>query len=108
MKLTQHPAASDLEHRHALPEPAGEDGDQFATEPAARPEGSVFCQHSIHDGHFPVAGLTVGEARSTLAPLLNIDPEAVAVIDGHVVDEDRVIGEDVRALAFVKPSSVKG
>ena len=39
---------------------------------------------------------------------MNIDPQAVAVIDGQIVDEDTVIRDDVSMLSFVKPSAVKG
>ena len=71
-------------------------------------ERSVYCRHGLHDGHFPVAGLSVREARRTLTQLLNIDPQAVAVINGEIVDDDYVIGEQVTSLNFVKRSSVRG
>ena len=89
--------------------PGGDDGQGPAPSgPHGAVERAVFCQHSIHDGHFPVAGLTVAEARRTLGPLLHIHPEAAAVINGQIVDEDDVIGENVEMLSFVKPSAVKG
>jgi hypothetical protein len=52
----------------------------------------------------------VSAARERLAPLLNIDPESVAVIDGQIIDseDDHIIREDVQSLSFVKRSSVKG
>jgi len=71
-------------------------------------ERSVHCQHGMHQGHFPVAGMTVREARRTLNQLLNVDPSAVAVINGEIVGDDHVIGHDVASLQFVKKSSVKG
>lgn len=87
----------------------GEGGDTPETNVApAIAERSVAVQHGIHRGQFPVAGLRVHEARETLISLMNIDPEAVAVIDGEVVDEDTVIHADVTMLSFVKPSAVKG
>jgi len=80
--------------------------------PGAAPRGtverSVLVQHGIHTGHFPVAGLRVREVRQTLGPLLNIDPQAVAVINGQVVDEEAVVKDEVALLSFVKPSAVKG
>lgn len=76
--------------------------------PVAQVERSVYCSHGIHNGHFPVAGLTVADARRTLSHLLNIDPQAVAVIGGQIVDENMIIGADTAMLSFVKPSSVKG
>ena len=71
-------------------------------------ERSVLVQHGIHSGHFPVAGLRIRDVRQTLTHLLNIDPHAVAVINGHVVPEDTVIHENVNLLSFVKPSAIKG
>lgn len=89
--------------------PVGIGGDSGSdTPPSGGVERSVLCRHGIHKGHFPVAGLTVAEARRTLSHLLNIDPEAVAVINGQIVPEDHVIGNDVSMLQFVKKSSVKG
>jgi hypothetical protein len=79
-----------------------------AEAPRAVAERSVRVQHGIHSGQFPVAGLRVGEARQTLTRLLNVDPQAVAVINGQVVGEDHVIGDDVALLTFVKPSAIKG
>lgn len=79
-----------------------------AAEPRPAVERSVLVQHGIHTGHFPIAGLRVREVRETLGPLLNIDPQAVAVVNGQLVDEETVIGDDVALLSFVKPSAVKG
>jgi hypothetical protein len=91
------------------PAPFG-DGAYAPETPWAPPavERSVIVQHGIHRGHFPVAGLRVRDARHTLTNLMNIDSQAMAVIDGRIVDEDTVIGEDVSMLSFVKPSAVKG
>ena len=79
-----------------------------AGDPSGEVERSVFCQHGLHHGHFPVAGQTVGEARRTLTQLLHIDPDAVAVINGEIVGDDHSIGEEIAMLNFVKKSSVKG
>jgi hypothetical protein len=87
--------------------PAG-DAETVVDVPPAVVERSVLVQHGIHSGHFPVSGLRVRDARQTLTQLLNIDPQAVAVIGGRIVPEDTVIGEDVSLLSFVKPSAVKG
>ena len=86
---------------------AGADTNETSDAPATA-ERSVAVQHGIHRGQFPVAGLRVRDARQTLNNLMNIDPQAVAVIDGQIVDEDTVIREDVSMLSFVKPSAVKG
>jgi hypothetical protein len=90
--------------------PAGTASGQ-PTEPDCQPERlerSVLVSHGIHRGHFPVAGLHIRDARQTLARLLNIDPASVPVINGRVVDEDTIIGEDIAMLSFVKPSALRG
>jgi hypothetical protein len=79
-----------------------------AAQPAAPASPGVYCRHGIHDGHFPLAGITVGEARRLLGPLLHLDPKAVAVINGKIVGDDHVIGPDVAAINFMKESMVKG
>jgi hypothetical protein len=93
------------QHGHAF---GSDDADHSQGDTGGGVERSVFCQHGLHHGHFPVAGLTVGEARQTLTQLLNIDPESVAVINGELVPDDYRIGEQVAMLNFVKKSSVKG
>ena len=72
------------------------------------PQGSVYCRHGIHSGRFPIAGMRVGDARRVLNQLLNIDPEAVAVAGGQILEDDHIIGPDIEALNFVKKSSIKG
>ena len=47
-------------------------------------------------------------AGLVLTTLLNIDPQAVAVVNGQVVPEDTVIQEHTNLLSFVKPSAIKG
>jgi hypothetical protein len=79
-----------------------------AAPPAAPASQGVYCRHGIHDGHFPLAGMTVGEARRLLGPLLHIDPKAVAVINGRIVGDDHTIGPDVSAINWMKASMVKG
>lgn len=71
-------------------------------------ERGVLVHHGIHSGSFPIAGMKVKEARAALTPLLNVDPQAVAVINGQLVSEEQVIGDEVKLLSFVKRSAVKG
>jgi hypothetical protein len=52
--------------------------------------------------------MTVGDARRVLSDLINIDPDAVAVVGGRPVEETTVIGDDVSLVSFVKPSALKG
>lgn len=69
---------------------------------------NVLCTSGIHRGSFPIGGMRVRQARDVLRRLITIEDEAVAVINGRVVDEDERIGKDVTHVAFVKPSAVKG
>jgi hypothetical protein len=72
------------------------------------PAASVLVSSGIHRGHYPIAGLTVRAARRLLASHLSIDPAAVAVINGQIVDDDTVLNAEQGLLSFVKPSSLKG
>ena len=69
---------------------------------------NVLVTHGIHRGRFPVGKMTIREARQVLEKLINIDPDAVPVINGSPVEEEQIIGENVTTLSFVKPSSIKG
>jgi hypothetical protein len=72
-------------------------------------ERGVTVTHGIHRGTYPIAGMRLADVRQTLTRLMNIDPAAVVVVNGQVVtDENTTIAEDVRVIAFVKPSSIKG
>jgi hypothetical protein len=69
---------------------------------------NVVVSHGIHRGRFPVGGMSVAAARRILGPLINIDNEAVAVINGAPVEEETIIDEHITMLSFVKPSSIRG
>ena len=75
--------------------------------PATR---TVLLNFGIHQASIPATGMTVAQVRETFGPLMNIDPEAVAVISGEIVEveDERIISEEVEMLSFVKKSSVKG
>ena len=107
MSLNFHPTSQQTREPQAA-QPSINPHDTMVDGPRTTVERSVLVQHGIHSGHFPVAGLTVGEARQTLRGLLNIDPQAAAVIGGRIVEEDTVIRPDTGMLSFVKPSAVKG
>jgi hypothetical protein len=89
-------------------EPAtlGNPGDNDSQPPAD--SANVTVSYGVHHGRYPISGMTVGEARQTLARLINIDPTAIAVIGGSPVPEEMRIDADVSMLAFVKPSAMKG
>jgi hypothetical protein len=80
----------------------------FGGTESADSDSSVLVSSGIHRGRFPVAGMTVRAARRVLGPMINIDPAAVAVINGQIVDEDMLLEGNLGMLSFVKPSSLKG
>ena len=51
--------------------------------------------------------MTVRTARGELEERMNIDPDAVAVVDGVEVDPDVTLREG-QVLNFVKPAGEKG
>lgn len=63
--------------------------------------------HGAADGSHPLAGHTVGAARSALAQAYNIPSDAVANVGSTAVGEDYVLrpGE---SLEFIKEAGVKG
>jgi hypothetical protein len=69
---------------------------------------NVAVSYGIHQGRYPIGGMTVRDARQALQRLINIDPAAVAVINGAPVDENEHIVAGVTMLSFVKPSAMKG
>ena len=82
--------------------------DEFAaTGTATLPEARVEVIHGIYAHSLPLVGMTVGQARDELEERLNIDPDAVAVVDGVEVDETTVLLEG-QVLTFVKPAGEKG
>jgi hypothetical protein len=96
-------------HEAAVPKinPTGGSGGDAQNQPPTDTR-NVMVSHGIHAGRFPIGGMTVAAARRVLTGLINIDPEAIAVIGGRPVEETTVINDDVSLLAFVKPSALKG
>jgi hypothetical protein len=88
------------------PPPLGETG---GNDPQRRVDSTnVSVTYGVHHGRYPIGGMTVGEARQRLAPMLNLDPTAIAVVAGAPVPDDMRIGDQVSNLAFVKPAAMKG
>jgi hypothetical protein len=81
--------------------------DDTASEPRVD-NTNVSVSYGIHHGRYPIGGLTVREARATLQNLINIDLNAVAVINGAEVDENQQITPGVTLLSFVKPTALRG
>jgi hypothetical protein len=85
-----------------LPPGAG-DGDDYPQ----MPSGQVSVIHGVYAHDLPLAGMTVQKARKELANKMNIDPTAVAVVDGTEVGNDTRLSEG-QVLTFVKPAGEKG
>jgi hypothetical protein len=88
---------------NAGPEPFSDD---FAATPALV-EGRVEVIHGVYAHSLPLAGMAVRVARTELEERMNIDPTAIAVVDGIEVDENYVLREG-QVLNFVKPAGEKG
>ncbi len=63
--------------------------------------------NGVNELNSDLAGRTVGQVRSMLSQVLNIDPAAVPMVDGEQVGEEYVLadGDD---LEFVKAAGTKG
>ncbi|HYT92359.1 MAG TPA: hypothetical protein VEL76_26835 [Gemmataceae bacterium] len=85
------------------PEPHG---DSFAATAEAKP-GCVEVIHGVYAHSLPLAGMTVEQARVELEDRMNIDPEALAVVDGVETGEDEILREG-QVLNFVKQAGEKG
>ena len=70
-------------------------------------EGHVDVICGIYAHNLPLGGMRVRDARDELIERMNIDPDAVAVVDGNLVDEDTVLAEG-QTLTFVKHAGEKG
>jgi hypothetical protein len=63
--------------------------------------------HGVYAHSLPLAGMTVRQARAELEQRMNIDPDAMAVVDGHEADEDTILAQG-QVLNFVKHAGEKG
>lgn len=70
-------------------------------------ERKVEVIHGVYSHSLPLVGLTVAQARSELTERMNIDPDAVSVVDGQEVDENTVLHEG-QVLNFMKRAGEKG
>ncbi len=77
-------------------------GDGFA-----QAERHVEVIHGVYSHSLPLVGMTVGQARDELTHRMNIDPDAVSVVDGQEVDENTILHEG-QVLNFVKRAGEKG
>jgi hypothetical protein len=70
-------------------------------------ERHVEVIHGVYSHSLPLVGMTVAQARDELTHRMNIDPDAVSVVDGQEVDENTVLQEG-QVLNFVKRAGEKG
>jgi hypothetical protein len=82
------------------------EGLQTDTATATR-SGRVQVIHGVYAHSLPLAGMTVGQARSELEERMNIAPGAVAVVDGSEAAEDASLREG-QVLNFLTPAGEKG
>jgi hypothetical protein len=68
-----------------------------------------LCQvwSGIHEGLFPVAGMTVRYMRRLVGPIVNLRPDCQVVINGVEVDDDYVIPPG-SVISSIKPEGRKG
>lgn len=81
--------------------------DTLGTATLEAPEGRVEVIHGVYAHSLPLVGRTIAQARAELAERMNIDPAAVAVVDGAETNENTILREG-QVLTFVKPAGEKG
>jgi hypothetical protein len=74
---------------------------------AKGPQGRVEVIHGVYAHSLPLAGLTVRQARAELQERMNIDPQALTVVDGVEVQADTILKEG-QVLNFVRHAGEKG
>jgi hypothetical protein len=78
--------------------------DSFSGQPKA---GRVEVIYGVYAHSLPLGGLTVRQARAELQERMNIDPAALAVVDGAEVPAEHILKEG-QVLNFVRPAGEKG
>lgn len=73
-----------------------------AAESADAEQRQVLVVYGRNEVNLDLAGKTVGFIRKTVTRTFDLAPDAWAVIDGHVVTDDRVLVAHER-LEFIKP-----
>ena len=70
--------------------------------------GLVQVATGLYSERLPVAGMTVAAVRESFADRLDIDPQALAVLDGEAVNDESTTVRAGQQLAFVRFSGEKG
>lgn len=73
----------------------------------ADPDLSVTAICGANCETFQLAGQTVASSRSFLGPILNIEPDATALVNGSEAEEDYRLQKNDQ-LEFVKKAGEKG
>jgi hypothetical protein len=76
-------------------------------EPAQAPTGQVKISYGVHVLSAAIAGKSVGEVRQALKEPLNIDPRALALVNGREASASLVLKEGDQ-LEFVRLAGEKG
>ncbi|MEW6658063.1 MAG: MoaD/ThiS family protein [Thermodesulfobacteriota bacterium] len=76
-------------------------------QPARAPSGQVKISYGVHHLEVAIAGKSVGEVRQALKEPLNIDPRALALVNGRDVAASYVLKEGDQ-LEFVRLAGEKG
>ncbi len=76
-------------------------------EPILDSELGIQVSCGISSASFQVAGQDINTTRKLLTPVLNIEPDAVALVNGREVKSDYVLKNSDR-LEFVKKAGEKG
>jgi len=71
------------------------------------PDMSVTAISGASCETFQLAGQRIGQARTFLNPILNVDADAVVLVNGNEVDENYVL-QRRDSLEFVKKAGEKG
>jgi hypothetical protein len=77
------------------------------SQPAAARSGLVKVSYGVHNLEAAIAGKSVSEVRQALREPLNIDPRALALVNGRDVPASYVLKQNDQ-LEFVRLAGEKG
>ena len=95
-----------LQRQRRSDEAAGAPFDDAGTETIERACAQVV--HGAFDELLPVVGLTVAEIRAQFRDDIHLHPEAMALLDGHPVDDESSVVRTGQHLLFIRRSGEKG
>ena len=95
------------ERQRAITRGSGPGSDFFGDSEPAQGGETVLVSHGTFAEELPVGGMTVAQVRSRFRDRLAIHPQAIALLGGHAVDDDTIVGQG-QVLTFVRPAGEKG